>query len=59
MIQVLHLLLATVFIRSIHDFFSSFNEDHKLKNLLAKVEKVLTFLSLAFFNLEQTILCKL
>ena len=31
--------------------FSSLNENYKLKKLLAKVEKVLTFLSLAFFKL--------
>ena len=28
------------------------NENYKVKKLLAKVEKVLTFLSLPFFNLE-------
>ena len=32
--------------------FSSLIENHKLKNLLLKVGKVLAFLYLAFFNLE-------
>ena len=36
---------VTVFIRSI-------NENYKSKDLLAKVEKVLSFLSFAFFSLE-------
>ena len=35
--------------------FSSLIENHKLKNLLLKVGKVLAFLYLAFFNLEQMI----
>ena len=36
-------------------FSQSVTENYKLKNLLAKVQKVLTFLWLAFFNLEKMI----
>ena len=44
-------LLETVFMKSILNFFFSLQENFKLKNLLVKVEKVLTFLSLVFLNL--------
>ena len=42
----------SLFIRLVVDLFfsSSLKENYKLRNLLAKVEKVLTFLSLTFFN---------
>ena len=42
----------SLFIRLVVDLFfsSSLKENYKLKNLLAKVGKVLTFLSLTFFN---------
>ena len=44
----------TNLIQSLLDFFS-LNGNYKLENLLAKVEKILTFLSMAFFNLEKMI----
>ena len=45
----------SLFIRLVVDLFfsSSLKENYKLRNLLAKVEKVLTFLSLTFFRSEE------
>ena len=40
---------------SIDTWIFSLNQNYKFKNLLAKVEKVLTFLTFPFFNLEQMI----
>ena len=50
-VWVLHFSLVTVFIKSILKMFFSLTENFKLKNLLVKVEKVLTFLFLVFLSL--------
>ena len=47
-VWVLYISLAKVFIRML---LYSLDENYKSKNLLAKEENVLTFLSLAFFKL--------
>ena len=43
------------FLSTEHDIFSPLSEHYKIKNLLAKVEKVWTILSVTFFNLEEMI----
>ena len=45
--------MGIAFLSPVIVFNRSVNKNYKLKNLLAKVEKVLAFLSLAFFNLEK------